>query len=335
MARRSRQDTPGSWHHVMNRGIARRPLFENREDVRYFLSRLAREVRRGRIELHSWCVMTTHYHLLARSPRGEVSEALRRSQNEYARFFNRRHRRDGALIRGRFRSKPVDSLTYRRNLVRYIDANPVVAGIVDDASAYPYGSARQYTRHSGPPWLTRTWVEHEVTSTTSREFRPDDYSAAFPASRDAALARLIERRLERGDGPDPLDQLVEAASSQVRAWMIRKAKLADGTREFQPLCDSSSVQAAVTTMRVQAGEWRSPSACRAPDLWTVAESGLLRDIAGLTWAEIADLCGCSTATSHSRHRLHARLLVELPGYADRVSRLTASALERCFGRPAR
>ena len=150
MARRPRQDDPGSWHHVVNRGIARRPLFEDRADIRYFLSRIAKEVRRGRIELHSWCVMTTHFHLLVRSPCGELSEALRRSQNEYSRFFNRRHRRDGSLVRGRFLSKPVQSLAYRRALVRYIDANPVKARMVDRADGYPHGSASTMARRQDP-----------------------------------------------------------------------------------------------------------------------------------------------------------------------------------------
>ena len=107
MARRPRQDHPDSGHHVINRGLAKRPLFEDREDIRFFLSRLAHEVRRGRIEVHAWCVLTTHFRPLVRSQIGEVSEALRRSQNVYSRFLNRGHRRNGTLVRGRFFSKPV------------------------------------------------------------------------------------------------------------------------------------------------------------------------------------------------------------------------------------
>ena len=90
MGRNPRCDGSGSWHNVMNRGIARRMVFERRADVRYFLSRVAR--------------------------------AVRRIQNEYVRWFNRCRRRDGPLFRGRFRSKPVDSLIYRYVLVRYLDA---------------------------------------------------------------------------------------------------------------------------------------------------------------------------------------------------------------------
>ena len=58
--------------------------------------------------MHAWCALTTHFHLLLRSPRGELSEALRRAQNEYSRFFNRRHRRDGTLVR-----EPLDAATDR------------------------------------------------------------------------------------------------------------------------------------------------------------------------------------------------------------------------------
>ncbi len=107
MGRKPRQDTPGSWHHVVSRGIATRPLFETRDDIRFFLSRLATEVRKGRIEIHAYSILTTHYHLLLRSPRGELSEALRIAQNAHSRRFNRLHRRDGSLIRGRFFSKPI------------------------------------------------------------------------------------------------------------------------------------------------------------------------------------------------------------------------------------
>ena len=94
----------------MNRGLARRTVFETRQDVRAFLARLALCVRRGELEVHAYCVLTTHYHLLVRS-RGKLSEGLRRVQNDYVRWFNRARRRDGPLFRGRFLSKHVGSLT--------------------------------------------------------------------------------------------------------------------------------------------------------------------------------------------------------------------------------
>ena len=77
---------------MMNRGIARRTLFESSEDMRYFLSRLAREIRKGEWGGHCFSLMTTHYHLLVRSSTEELSEVMRRVQNAYVRYF--KHRRE-------------------------------------------------------------------------------------------------------------------------------------------------------------------------------------------------------------------------------------------------
>src|SRR6185369_9941718 len=129
---------PGAWHHVMNRGIAKRTLFESEVDIRTFLSRLACAARAGRVEVHAFCILTTHFHLLLRSPQGRLSEALHHVQNSYSRWFNRSRKRDGPLYRARFRSKRVDSLAYRFQLVRYIDSNPVSAGLVEDPQQYPH-----------------------------------------------------------------------------------------------------------------------------------------------------------------------------------------------------
>ncbi len=113
MARLPRFDRPDAWFHVMNRGIARRVAFPDMTHMRVFLACLAWAVRRGDLEIHAFCLMSTHFHLLVRSPTGHLSEALGRAINAYVRWANRRARRDGALFRGRFRSRPVLSLRYR------------------------------------------------------------------------------------------------------------------------------------------------------------------------------------------------------------------------------
>ena len=64
MARSSRRDEPGAWHHVMNRGLAKRTVFENREGMRYFKSRIAYATRRAELEVHAFAILTTHFHFL-------------------------------------------------------------------------------------------------------------------------------------------------------------------------------------------------------------------------------------------------------------------------------
>ena len=193
----------------MNRGLARRAMFENDADVRYFLSGLARAVRRGDLEVHAWCVLATHFHLLVRSPRARLSAALQQIQNRYVRYFNRDRRRDGALVRGRFLSRPVDSLRYRRLLVGYIDANPVRAGLCRDARDYRWCSAHQYAHRDGPPWLYRAWVEAVVAeASASGRFEPRDYPPAPTGQEGERSAQLVGARWQARGGHDELDGLL-------------------------------------------------------------------------------------------------------------------------------
>ncbi len=91
-----RDDEPGAWWLITNRGLAKRPVFETSRDVERFLALLGKAVARGEIEVHAYTIMTTHFHLLVRSLRGTISEAMRRITNDYVRWFNRSRRRDDA-----------------------------------------------------------------------------------------------------------------------------------------------------------------------------------------------------------------------------------------------
>jgi REP element-mobilizing transposase RayT len=163
----------------MNRGLAHRPLFEGLRDARYFLSRLGQAVRRGEIEVHAWCLMTTHFHLLVRSPCGRLASALRRIQHEHTRRFNLRRGRDGPLYRSRYTSRPIDSLAYRCAVWHYIDANPVQAGITGAIGEHPLCSAAWFLRRRGPPWMERSWIEAEIRGCArASECRPEDYLPA-------------------------------------------------------------------------------------------------------------------------------------------------------------
>ena len=253
MPRRARADEPESWHHIYNRGIARRTIFEQREDYRQFLSEVGRAVRRGEIEVHAYCLMSTHYHLLVRSPRGVISDAMHRIQLSYSRWFNRSRRRDGTLVRSRYGSKRVRGLTYRRILVRYIDANPRSARLVRLPSRYPWGSAQHYARPSKPPWLERSWIESCVVERCGlAAYDPAAYAQTFQPGDESGLIHFVHSRLDSRCDVDPLDDVLAAADPATRSWMIRKALLADGTKPGLPL---SSIQA----LRGAIAGWSAPS----------------------------------------------------------------------------
>ena len=328
VARRPRGDDPGTWHHVFNRGIAKRTLFEGRDDVRFFLAELARAVRRGDVEVHAFAVLTTHFHLLLRSLRGRLAFAMQQIQTKYSRRFNRGRKRDGALVRGRYGSKLVDSLRYRRILVGYIDRNAVRAGLCRQASEYPFCSARWYARLEGPPWLERSWVESEVRLACRRTaYEPTAYSAHFESSE--AEATVVAARLRSTAIEDPLDDLVGAAPPVVEAWMKRKAQLADGTEPGLPLLTRSELTRVLDA--TDRRSWLVRPTQKARDGWAIARTALERELCGATFTECATGLGSTIAVARKLYAQHKHLLDSDPEYATRVTELARQALAACRG----
>jgi len=329
MSRPPRYDSPGAWYHVMNRGMARRTLFELSCDVNRFLELLGEATERGDLEVHSYSILTTHYHLLVRSPAGRLSFGMQRVQTEYSRWFNRSRRRDGPLVRGRYTAKRVGSLIYRRAVVAYIDRNPVAAGLCQDPVEYPHGSARLYGT-AGPstaPWLTRSWVEPEVLEATGKPlYAPSEYPGVF-LNRAHALDRVVESRLHASSSTDPLDDLIAAAPERVLEWMQRKAKLADGTAINLPVADMASVMKAVRKSMGSARENpESPWMIDGRDATTVMSCGLLRRLCGMTFDGIAEATEQPVTTVRRLIRLHGSWTLNDASYGRAVAAFVQGAL---------
>ena len=329
MVRAPRQDWPGSCHHVMNGALGGRTLFEDREDFRFFESLMAREVRRGLIEVLAYALIHTHFHMLLFSRVGELARAMANIQRDYVRQFNRRRKRYGPLFRNRFKSKPVLHLAYRGIVVRYIDDNPVSAGLATDAAGYPYGSARPYAGLQGPPWLNRTWVEAQVRAVSgSAIYNPRDYSVRFPSRLSPAIKEWVTGNLERTHADhDRISALVHRPEGGVMRWMIEKALLADGTLPWDLPLPAGHVLA----------EIKNPLAGGATTATTLpavqrnfALAGLLRDACGLSLRSIRAQTRMPRSTIHASAVRHAELFGVDPVYTrfvkeivDRVQVLVA------------
>ncbi len=98
--------------------------------------------------------MGNHYHVCLRTPEGNLSRVMRHLDGLYTQRFNRLHRRDGVLFRGRYKAIVVDKGTYLTQVVRYIHLNPLDAGLVREPQSYPWSSHRLYLRPKTiPKWL--------------------------------------------------------------------------------------------------------------------------------------------------------------------------------------
>jgi len=134
MARQPRDDAPGVAHHVMARGIERRPLFRDDADREDFLQRLSRLAPELGFRCFAWALMPNHVHLVVRSASVRISQLMARLGTGYARRFNERHDRVGHLFQNRFRSRRVVDDADLLGLVLYVTRNPLEARIVRDAS---------------------------------------------------------------------------------------------------------------------------------------------------------------------------------------------------------
>jgi putative transposase len=154
MGRNPREDFEGAWHHVMNRGADHMTIFPSDDDRRLFLNEVHRAFTAHGLDLHGYCLMGTHFHLLARSAHGTLSAGLHQLSTRFSQQSNSRHGRDGPLFRARFRSKLIETDAQLISTLRYIHRNPVDAGLVEKAVAWPWSSAPAYCgRIVVPGWL--------------------------------------------------------------------------------------------------------------------------------------------------------------------------------------
>jgi len=149
MVRPLRFIEPGLWHHTMNRGRVGREIFLDDEDRERFLLLVEDCTSRWNVWTHAYCLMSTHYHLLFEDKDGRLDRAMRHIDGVYTQWFNRKHQRDGTLMRGRYRSRVVQSEGYVVEVVRYLHMNPVDAGIVERAGDYEWSSHRAYLGQKG------------------------------------------------------------------------------------------------------------------------------------------------------------------------------------------
>jgi len=103
--------------------------------------------------------MGNHYHLLIRTPEGNLQRIMRHVNGVYTQYFNRRMHRDGPLFRGRYHAMLVDAQAYWLQLSRYIHRNPAEARMVAKLEDYPWSSYPAYIgKTSVPEWLTTTYI---------------------------------------------------------------------------------------------------------------------------------------------------------------------------------
>lgn len=184
MPRPIRRLEPDLATHITQRAVNRQTCFPEDADRHLFAGLLEEHGPGLGCSVHAYVVMTNHVHILL-SPRSSLAASLlmKRIGQSYAQHFNRKYQRNGALWEGRFRSCLVDDPSYLMRCYRYIEMNPVRAGLSRSAESYLWSSYRA-NAFGGRTWLSphRTYL---TLGATERE-RCDAYQAFFAQEIDEA-----------------------------------------------------------------------------------------------------------------------------------------------------
>jgi len=155
MPRQRRLIVPDVAVHIVQRGNNRAPCFFGLGDYRLYLCLLQQLAAALDCSLHAYCLMTNHVHLLLTPGSPDACKGLMRNLGQrYVQYINRRYGRTGTLWEGRYRSCLAQSARYVLACYRYIELNPVRAGIVADPADYPWSSYHSNAEEHSNPWLT-------------------------------------------------------------------------------------------------------------------------------------------------------------------------------------
>lgn len=177
MPRPLRIQYPGAIYHAMSRGDRREPIFLDDFDRRSFLSTLGEACQKTAWQLHAWCLMENHFHLVAETPQPNLVAGMKWLLGTYTGRFNRRHQLIGHLFSGRYKSLIIDERggDYLRTACDYVHLNPIRAGLMpldQPLRNYAWSSYPLYLEPARrPSWLRvdRLLGAHGIQSDTAED----------------------------------------------------------------------------------------------------------------------------------------------------------------------
>ena len=213
MARPLRIEYEGACYHVLSRGDRRENIFRDDTDRERFLETLAAACAKSGWQVHAYCLMNNHFHLIVETPRPNLSAGMKWLLGTFTMRFNRRHKLVGHLFAGRYKSLLIDeqSPAYLKAVGDYVHLNPVRAALVGSEQkleSYVWSSYGSYLRppRKRPAWLRvdRLLGEHGIGE--------DDPRGRLEFSRRVETLRTMERQ------STPEEQLAMVALR--RGWRL-------------------------------------------------------------------------------------------------------------------
>jgi len=200
MPRPLRPIAEGLVYHVINRGNNRQPVFASDGDFHAFLKAIADLKQRKAFDLYGYCLMTNHIHLLLRPQKVSVSRIVQSLLVSHTQRYHLFHRSSGHVWQGRFKSPVIEDDDHLLAVLRYIEANPVRANMVEYAGDYPWSSFACHGMGRPDPLLSPVDVYEQLASYPAvRQRRWSSYVHEMPEENElAAIRRSNETGLPYG-----------------------------------------------------------------------------------------------------------------------------------------
>jgi putative transposase len=173
MPRLPRPIADGLLYHALNRGNNRAAVFFSPNDFLTFLKSLAQTQQRYPFLLHGYCLMTNHFHLLLTpQPASDISRILQSLTVAHTWHYHKAHTSSGHVWQGRFKSPVIEDDDHALVVLRYIEANPLRAGMVRDLASYPWSSYGYHGLGRAEPLLTPlpVWLALKRTAAERHAF---------------------------------------------------------------------------------------------------------------------------------------------------------------------
>lgn len=143
MARPLRRYGNSKNYHIIFKGNDSQDIFYDDQDRRIFLKHLIDTREEFEYKIYAYCLMTNHIHMIIKSEKEVLSKAMQCLMSRYVRYFNKKYKRTGTLVQGRFKSKNIENQKYFLEVCRYVHRNPENAGIAKTEN-YKWSSYNEY-----------------------------------------------------------------------------------------------------------------------------------------------------------------------------------------------
>lgn len=145
---RKERITEAGIYHIINRGVERRHIFNEHSDYDFFLELLLKLTKDYNVIIHTYVLMTNHYHILLETKQNNLSKAIQFLNDKYAKYYNKKYKRVGHLWQGRYQSYALYDDAHFWIVAKYIERNPIKANMVNDINQYNYQSFFEWKNRS-------------------------------------------------------------------------------------------------------------------------------------------------------------------------------------------